>query len=77
MGVDVMIVIYLEILLTMCLIVVELVMLNNMKKSNEAWWRTYWIKEAILVKKIKEMDKHIIEILNNEDQEWSEENEYI
>lgn len=67
MGVDVMIVIYLEILLTMCLIVVELVMLNNMKKSNEAWWRTYWVKEAILVKKIKEMDEHIIEILNNKD----------
>lgn len=67
MGVDVMIVIYLEILLAMCLIVVELVMLNNMKKSNEAWWRTYWVKEAILVKKIKEMDEHIIEILNNKD----------
>lgn len=67
MGVDVMIVIYLEILFAMCLIVVELVMLNNMKKSNEAWWRTYWVKEAILVKKIKEMDEHIIEILNNED----------
>lgn len=62
-----MIVIYLEILLAMCLIVVELVMLNNMKKSNEAWWRTYWVKEAILVKKIKEMDEHIIEILNNKD----------
>lgn len=67
MGVDVMIVIYLEILFAMCLVVVELVMLNNMKKSNEAWWRTYWVKEAILVKKIKEMDEHIIEILNNKD----------
>ena len=62
-----MIILYLEVLIGICLIVVEIVMLQRMKKRNEAWLRTLWARDTIMLQKLKEIDERTIEILNSED----------
>lgn len=57
-----MIILYLEVLIAICLIAVEIVMLHRMKKNNEKWWRTYWAKEKVMMDKVKEIDTKIDEI---------------
>ena len=52
-----MIILYLEVLLGICLIVVEIVMAHNIKKSNDIWWRTYWAKDKIMMDKILQIEK--------------------
>ena len=57
MGVDVMAILCLEVLMGICLIVVEIVMLHRMKKSNDNWWRTYWAKNKVMMDKILQIEK--------------------
>jgi biopolymer transport protein ExbB/TolQ len=52
MGVDVMAILWIAMVISICLIVVDIVMLNDMKKRNEAWWRTYWAKNKVMMDKI-------------------------
>lgn len=52
MGVDVMAILWIEVLIGICLIVVEMVMLHRIKKSNENWRRTYWAKNKVMMDKI-------------------------
>jgi hypothetical protein len=74
MGVDVMIILYLEVLLGICLIAVELVMLHNIKKSNDIWWRTYWAKDKVMMDKINEINsRQIITTTAVCDEEWAKE----
>lgn len=47
----------LEVLMGICLIVVEIVMLHRMKKSNDNWWRTYWAKNKVMMDKILQIEK--------------------
>lgn len=54
-----MIILYLEVLIGICLIAVEIVMLRRIKRNNENWWRTYWAKEKVMMDKVKEMDRKI------------------
>lgn len=57
-----MIILYLEVLIAICLIAVELIMLHKIKKNNDNWWRTYWAKEKVMMDKVKEVDAKIDEI---------------
>ena len=57
-----MIIIYLEVLMAICLIVVEIVMLQRIKRNNDNWWRTYWAKEKVMMDKVKEVDAKMDEI---------------
>lgn len=57
-----MIIICLEVLIVVCLIVVEIVMLQRIKRNNDNWWRTYWAKEKVMMDKIKEVDAKMDEI---------------
>ena len=57
-----MIIIYLEVLMAICLIVVEIVMLQRIKRNNENWWRTYWAKEKVMLDKVKEVEAKMDEI---------------
>ena len=57
-----MIILYLEILIAICLMAVEIVMLHRMKKNNENWWRTYWAKEKVMMDKVKEVEAKVDEI---------------
>jgi hypothetical protein len=57
MGVDVMVIILIGTLIEICLIVVEIVIAHNIKKSNDAWWRTYWAKDKIMMDKILEIER--------------------
>ena len=59
MGVDVVVIIYLEVLIAICLIAVEIVMLQRIKKNNENWWRTYWAKEKVMMDKLNETNRKI------------------
>ena len=52
-----MIILYLEVLIGICLIAVEMVMLHRIKKSNDTWWRTYWAKNKIMMDKILEIER--------------------
>ena len=54
-----MIILYLEVLIGICLIAVEIVMLQRIKRNNDNWWRTYWAKEKVMMDKIKEIDEKI------------------
>ena len=54
-----MIILYMEILIAICLIAVEIVMISRIRKNNETWWRTYWAKEKVMMDKVKEMDRKI------------------
>lgn len=57
-----MIILYLEVLIAICLIVVEIVMLQRMTKSNDNWWRTYWAKEKVMMDKVKEVEAKVDEM---------------
>ena len=57
-----MIILYLEVLIAICLIAVELIMLHKIKKNNDNWWRTYWAKEKVMMDKVKEIDAKVDEI---------------
>ena len=57
-----MIILYLEVLIAICLIAVEIVMLHRIKKNNDNWWRTYWAKEKTMMDKAKKIDAKIDEI---------------
>jgi hypothetical protein len=52
MGVDVMAILWIAIVIDICLGAVIMVKLHLMKKSNEAWWRTYWAKNKVMMDKI-------------------------
>ena len=62
MGVYVMAILWIEVLIAICLIAVELIMLHKIKKNNDNWWRTYWAKEKVMMDKVKEVDKKIDEM---------------
>lgn len=57
-----MIILYLEVLIGICLIAVEIVMLQRIKRNNDNWWRTYWAKEKVMMDKVKEVDAKMDEI---------------
>ena len=52
-----MIILYLEVLMAICLIAIEIVMLRRMKRNNENWWRTYWAKEKTMMDKLNDIEK--------------------
>ena len=54
-----MIILYLEVLIAVCLIVVEIIMCHKIKKNNENWWRTYWAKEKVMMDKLNETNRKI------------------
>jgi len=54
-----MIILCLEVLIGICLIVVEIIMAHKIKKNNENWWRTYWAKEKVLMDKVNETNRKI------------------
>lgn len=54
-----MIILCLEVLIGICLIVVEIIMAHKIKKNNENWWRTYWAKEKALMDKVNETNRKI------------------
>lgn len=57
-----MVILYMEVLIAICLIVVEIVMLHGLKKNNEIWWRTYWAKDKVMLDKVKEVEAKMDEI---------------
>ena len=57
-----MVILYLEVLIAICLIAVELIMLHKIKKNNDNWWRTYWAKEKVMMDKVKEVEAKVDEI---------------
>ena len=57
-----MAILWIEVLIAICLIAVELIMLHKIKKNNDNWWRTYWAKEKVMMDKVKEVDKKIDEM---------------
>lgn len=61
-----MIILWIEVLIAICLVVVEIVMLQRMKNRNENWWRTYWARESVLLTKINEIERKTSEILIKE-----------
>ena len=61
-----MIILYLEVLIAVCLIVVEIIMCHKIKKNNENWWRTYWAKEKVMMDRVKEIDEKIAKIMECE-----------
>ena len=52
MGVDVMAILWIAIVIDICLGTLVFVKLHEIKKSNEAWWRTYWAKNKVMMDKI-------------------------
>lgn len=54
-----MIILYLEVLIGICLIIVEIIMAHKIKKNNENWWRTYWAKEKVMMDKLNETNRKI------------------
>ena len=67
-----MIILYLEVLIGICLIIVEIIMCHKIKKNNDAWWRTYWAKDKIMMDKILEIDKKTNALVSNKDLELKE-----
>ena len=57
-----MVILYLEVLIAICLIAVEIVMLHRIKKTNDNWWCTYWAKEKVMMDKVKGIDAKMDEI---------------
>lgn len=57
-----MVILWIEVVIAICLIAVEIVMLHRIKKNNDNWWRTYWAKEKAMMDKVKEVEKKIDEI---------------
>lgn len=47
-------------------------MAHNIKKSNDAWWRTYWAKDKIMMDKINEINSRIMTTAEC-DEEWAKE----
>ena len=54
-----MAILWIEVVIAICLIAVEIVMLHRIKKSNENWWRTYWAKEKVMMDKLNETNRKI------------------
>lgn len=54
-----MAILWIEVVIAICLIAVELVMLCRIKKNNENWWRTYWAKEKVMMDKLNETNRKI------------------
>ena len=54
-----MAILWIEVVIAICLIAVELVMLYRIKKNNENWWRTYWAKEKVMMDKLNETNRKI------------------
>ena len=67
-----MIILYLEVLMGICLIAVEIVMLHRIKKNNENWWRTYWAKNKVMMDKINELDKRVNILVSDKEVEFKE-----
>ena len=67
-----MIILYLEVLMGICLIAVEIVMLHRIKKNNENWWRTYWAKNKVMMDKINELDKRVNVLVSDKEVEFKE-----
>ena len=67
-----MIILYLEVLIGICLIAVEIVMLHRIKRNNENWWRTYWAKEKVMMDKINELDKRVNVLVSDKEVEFNE-----
>ena len=57
-----MAILWIEVVIAICLIAVEIVMLHRIKKNNENWWRTYWAKNKTMMDKVNGIDKKIDEI---------------
>lgn len=72
MGVDVVVIIYLEVVIAICLIAVEIVMLQRIKKSNENWWRTYWAKNKVMMDKINGLEKRVSTLISDKEVELKE-----
>ena len=67
-----MVILYLEVLIAICLIAVEIVMLHRIKKTNDNWWRTYWAKNKVMMDKINELDKRVNILVNDKEVEFKE-----
>jgi hypothetical protein len=67
-----MIILYLEVLIGICLIAVEIVMLHRIKRNNENWWRTYWAKNKVMMDKINELDKRVNVLVSDKEVEFKE-----
>lgn len=67
-----MIILYLEVLIGICLIVVEIIMCHKIKKNNENWWRTYWAKNKVMMDKINELDKRVNVLVSDKEVEFKE-----
>ena len=57
-----MAILWIEVVIAICLIAVEIVMLQRIKRNNDNWWRTYWAKEKVMMDKVKEVDAKMDEI---------------
>lgn len=67
-----MAILWIEVVIAICLIAVELVMLKRIKKNNENWWRTYWAKNKVMMDKINELDKRVNVLVSNKEVEFNE-----
>lgn len=61
-----MAILWIEVVIAICLIAVEIVMLQRIKKSNENWWRTYWAKEKVMLDKLNETNRKIDKLFYGE-----------
>lgn len=67
-----MAILWIEVVIAICLIAVEIVMLQRIKKSNENWWRTYWAKNKVMMDKINELDKRVNVLVSDKEVEFNE-----
>ena len=67
-----MAILWIEVVIAICLIAVEIVMLHGIKKNNENWWRTYWAKNKVMMDKINELDKRVNVLVSDKDVEFKE-----
>lgn len=67
-----MAILWIEVLIAICLIAVEIVMLHIIKKNNENWWRTYWAKNKVMMDKINELDKRVNVLVSDKEVEFKE-----
>ena len=51
-----MAILWIAIVIDICLGTLVFVKLHEIKKSNEAWWRTYWAKNKVMMDKILELE---------------------
>ena len=67
-----MAILWIEVVIAICLIAVEIVMLHGIKKNNENWWRTYWAKNKVMMDKINELDKRVNVLVSDKEVEFKE-----